>query len=151
MGSIKHIFIAAARGEPMQAVQRAEAIAGVGLRGDRYAEAGNRRSDDYQLTLIEIENIEAFVQASGLALAPHEPRRNLVTQGIPLNALNGRRFRVGEVELEGLDLCEPCATFGQRTYLEAVRFFVHRGGLRCRVLRGGMIQVGDHVADIAGW
>lgn len=147
MGSIRHIFISPSRGAPMQPLLQVEAIAGSGLRGDRYADAGNRRSDDYQLTLIEIENIEAFVQASGLALAPHEPRRNLVTQGVQLNALNGRRFRVGDVELEGLDLCEPCATFGQRTYLEAVRFFVRRGGLRCRVLNSGMIRVGDPIAE----
>ncbi|MDP9139524.1 MAG: MOSC domain-containing protein [Pseudomonadota bacterium] len=146
-GHIQHIFIAPARGAPMLALSEVEAIAGCGLAGDRYADAANRKSPDYQLTLIEIENIEAFAQASGLALNPDDPRRNLVTLGIQLNALCGKRFKIGTVELEGLELCEPCATFAQRTHPEVVRFFVHRGGLRCRILSGGVFRVGDALAE----
>jgi MOSC domain-containing protein YiiM len=149
MGILRHIFIAPARGAPMAEQVQVEAIAGCGLRGDRYADAANRESPDYQLTLIELENIQAYVEASGQPMALHEPRRNLVTSGVRLNELCGRRFRVGEVELEGLELCEPCALLGQRTRIDAVRFFVHRGGLRCRVLRGGLIQRGDAVATLA--
>lgn len=129
----------------MAALAEVEALEECGLRGDRYADAGNRKSADYQLTLIEIENIQAFAQASGLPLAPDEPRRNLVTVGVRLNEFCGKRFQVGEVELEGLELCEPCGTFAKRTHLEVVRFFVRRGGLRCRILRGGFIRVGDAV------
>lgn len=145
MGYIQHIFVAAVRGAPMAALAEVEALEECGLRGDRYADAGNRKSADYQLTLIEIENIQAFAQASGLPLAPDEPRRNLVTVGVRLNEFCGKRFQVGEVELEGLELCEPCGTFAKRTHLEVVRFFVRRGGLRCRILRGGFIRVGDAV------
>jgi MOSC domain-containing protein YiiM len=144
-GRILHIFIAPARGAPMLALPEAEVIAECGLAGDRYADATNRRSPDYQLSLIEIENVEAFAQASGLALKPDDPRRNLVTKGIRLNDLCGKRFMVGAVELEGLELCEPCATFAQRTHPEVVRFFVHRGGLRCRILSGGRIRIGDEI------
>ncbi len=122
-----------------------EALADRGLRGDRYVDAGNRKSPGHQLTLIELENIEAFAKASGLPLAPHDPRRNLVTSGVELNALCGRHFLVGEAELEGLELCEPCATFARRTHPEVVRFFVHRGGLRARIVRGGLIRAGDAV------
>lgn len=129
----------------MASLTEVEALGECGLRGDRYTDARNRKSVDYQLTLIEIENIQAFAQASGLALAPHEPRRNLVTVGVRLNELCGKRFNVGEVELEGLELCEPCAAFAKRTHPEVVRFFVRRGGLRCRILRGGVIRVGDEV------
>lgn len=145
MGSIVRIFIAAERGAPMLEVTEAEAIAGCGLRGDRYAQADNRESDDCQLTLIELENIEAFAAATGLPLAAHEPRRNLVTTGVRLNELCGRRFHVGAVELEGLELCEPCGLFAQRTSPQALRYFVHRGGLRCRIVRGGVLRVGDEV------
>lgn len=146
MGSVKHIYVAPERGVPMTELQQAEALADSGLRGDRYSQARNRKSPDYQLTLIELENIEAFAQASKLPLAPHEPRRNLVTVGVRLNDLCGKRFMVGEVELEGLDLCEPCGTFARRTHRQVVRFFVHRGGLRCRILKGGVIQVGNEIA-----
>jgi len=143
MATVQHIFVAAGRGEPMVALPEVEALVDCGLRGDRYAEPGNRKSPDYQVTLIESENIGAFARASGFPLAPHEPRRNLVTVGVALNELCGRRFTVGDAEFEGLELCEPCGTFAKRTHPEVVRFFLHRGGLRCRILRGGFIRVGD--------
>jgi MOSC domain-containing protein YiiM len=146
MGTVKHIFLAPERGAPMVAMSEVEAIADCGLRGDRYAEARHRKSEDYQLTLIELENIEAFAQASGLPLAPHEPRRNLVTVGVRLNEFCGRRFRVGGIELQGLELCEPCGTFAKRTHRDVVRFFVRKGGLRCRIVRGGTIRIGDNIA-----
>ena len=130
----------------MTPLSEARAEADVGLRGDRYAYPINRRSPDYQVTLIELEQIESFVRASGLPLAPPEPRRNLVTQGVDLNALCGRRFTVGEAELEGIELCEPCSLFAQRTHAQVVKFFVHKGGLRARIVTGGVIRVGDSVA-----
>lgn len=148
MGTVQHIFVASARGDAMIPVTEVEALQDCGLRGDRYSDGENRKSPDYQLTLIELENIEAFAHASGLALAPHEPRRNLVTVGIDLNQLCGKHFVVGAVELEGLELCEPCGIFAKRTHPEVVRFFVHRGGLRCRILKGGIIRLGDSVACV---
>lgn len=148
MGSIQHIFVAPARAEPMIPLREVEALTDRGLRGDRYAEAANRKSSAYQLTLIEIENIQAFAKTSGLPLAPHEPRRNLVTKGIALNDLCGKRFRVGDVELEGLELCEPCGKFAKRTHPTVVRFFVHKGGLKVRIIQGGIIRVGDTIGEL---
>jgi MOSC domain-containing protein YiiM len=145
MGTIQHIFIAPGRGEPAVSRSEVEAIADCGLRGDRYTDPTLRRSPDYQITLIEREQILAFAEALKLPLEPHEPRRNLVTVGMNLNDLCQRRFFVGEAELEGLELCEPCATFAKYTNPEVVRFFVHRGGLRARIIRGGIIRVGDIV------
>lgn len=147
MGSIDQIFVAPARAEPMTSLREVEALTDRGLRGDRYSDAANRKSPDYQLTLIEIENIQAFAKALGLPLAPHEPRRNLITKGIALNDLCGKHFCVGEVELEGIELCEPCGTFAKRTHPEVVRFFVHKGGLRARIIQGGIIRVGDAIGQ----
>jgi MOSC domain-containing protein YiiM len=146
MGTIQHIFIAPRRGEPVVSLGSVEAVADCGLRGDRYTDPKLRRSPDYQVTLIESEQILAFAEALKLPLEPHEPRRNLVTVGMNLNDLFQKRFFVGEAELEGLDLCEPCATFARYTNPEVVRFFVHRGGLRARILRGGIIRVSDIVS-----
>jgi len=148
MGTLRHIFIAPAPGAPMVELAQAEAIAGRGLEGDRYADEVHRETPDGQLTLIELENIEAYAETSGQPMAPHEPRRNLVTRGVRLNELRGRRFRVGDLELEGVELCEPCALFGRRTQVEAVRFFVHRGGLRCRIVKGGRVKRGDAVVAL---
>src|SRR4051794_19551803 len=121
MGKVEFIFVAPKRGEPMLGLESVEAIEDCGLAGDRYTDPRNCRSPDYQITLIEIENIEAYGRASRVWLAPHEPRRNVVTRGISLNKLCGKRFRVGCVELEGLELCEPCALFAKRTHPDVLQ------------------------------
>ena len=116
---IAHIFIAPRRGAPMQSLSRVEAVTESGLIGDRYADADIRRGPDYQLTLIELENIRAFEEVTGHVLSADAPRRNIVTSGIGLNSLVGRRFWVGQVLAEGLELCEPCSLLKKRTYPEA--------------------------------
>jgi len=146
MGSIQHIFVAPRRGEQLQEMQAVEALENRGLHGDRYTLPAHYKPPGNHVTLIEAEKIQAFTQATGLPLAPHEPRRNLVTTGVNLNELCGMRFLVGEVELEGWQLCEPCTTFSGRTYPEVLNFFVHKGGLRARIIRGGIIRVGDCVS-----
>jgi MOSC domain-containing protein YiiM len=145
--SVEGIFVAPKRGAPMQRVDSVEALAGVGLRGDRYTRVKSRHTDHYQVTLIELENIEAFVAASGLALTPDMPRRNLVTRGVRLNALCGKRFFVGGVLMEGCELCEPCRLFAKRTYPEVVELFGGKGGLRAKVLGSGVIRCGDSIRE----
>jgi MOSC domain-containing protein YiiM len=147
MSNVVHIFVASKRGAPMSAAPSLEAFADAGLAGDRYIEAQRRRSPAYQVTLIELENIEAFVQATGLPLAPEMPRRNIVTRGVRLNDLCGKRFRVGAALFEGLELCEPCDLFAKRTHREVLKFFVGKGGLRARILQGGVIRVGDSISQ----
>ena len=149
MGTVAHIFVAPERGSPMHAVMSVEALADCGLRGDRYAEAAIRRSPDYQVTLIELENVEEFVRVTGLALTPDMPRRNIVTRGIRLNDLCGRRFRIGAALFEGLELCEPCGLFAKRTHRKVLKFFVRKGGLRARIVSGGPIHVGASIGEDA--
>jgi MOSC domain-containing protein YiiM len=119
-----------------------------GIEGDRYFDAANRRGPDYQLSLIELENIEAFNAAYGLKFPPDAPRRNVVTTGIRLNDLCGQRFRIGSVVLEGLELCEPCRLFQVRTDPRALEFFMGKGGLRTRVLTGGVLEVGGSIDTV---
>src|SRR4051812_50080946 len=95
MSNVVHIFVASSRGAAMSSLSAAEALPGVGLAGDRYAEAKNRRGPDYEVTLIESENIEGFTRATGRSLAPEMPRRNIVTAGGRLNQLGGRRLFCG--------------------------------------------------------
>ena len=133
----------------MSAAQSVEALTDGGLTGDRYSEAKNRRSPDYQVTFIELENIQAFTQATGLPLTPDMPRRNVITRGIRLNGLCGKRFKVGHARFEGLELCEPCSLFASRTHREVLQFFVGKGGLRARIVSGGEICVGDAIEEDA--
>lgn len=135
-----HIFIAPKHGAAMQSVERVEALADAGLRGDRYT--------GRQVTFIELENIEAFTRSTGLALAPDMPRRNIVTQGIRLNELCGRRFRIGGAIFEGVELCEPCSLFARRTHREILDFFPQKAGLRARVISAGEIRVGEAIENL---
>ena len=147
VSTVAHIFIAAAHGEPMRSVQSVHAIPGQGLSGDRYAVGQKRKGPDRDVTLIELENIEAFRAATGHDLSVDGPRRNIVTTGIRLNDLCGRQFRIGSVLALGVELCEPCKLFQKRTYAEVLPFFVGKGGLRAKIVSAGDIGVGDEIHD----
>ncbi len=123
--------------------------AGEGIVGDRYAKASNRKGPDNELTLIEAENIEAFNATFGTHLSMDAPRRNLVTRGVRLNDLCGKRFTAGGLLLEGIELCEPCRLFKIRTDPRTLEFFAGKGGLRARVLSTGVLKVGDAVGGQA--
>jgi MOSC domain-containing protein YiiM len=148
-GVVEGIFIAAAGGEPMEPRERIRAIAGVGLEGDRYAQRIGRYSHDHKVdrdvTLIESEEIEALATEAGIVLGAGESRRNITTRGIRLNALVGRRFRIGAVQCEGTKLCEPCQYLADLLGKPVLGPLVHRGGLRARILSDGEIALGDQV------
>ena len=151
-GRVEGIFITEAAGEPMTALETAQVVAGRGIEGDRYVLGTGFYSDGRegrQLTLIEVESLEALEQ-DGIQLAPVECRRNVVTRGVRLNPLVGKRFRVGEVECLGVVLNEPCTHLERLTKPGVLRSLVHRGGLRADVLRGGTIAVGDTVVELPG-
>ena len=142
---VRHIFVAPLKNAPQRSVDLADALQDQGLEGDRNARPG--REPAAQLTLIEGEHIAAFEKATGYAMQPSEPRRNIVTAGVRLNALVGKRFRVGEALCEGLMLCEPCRKFQRATHPEVLRFFAGKGGLRARIVAGGIIRVGDAISE----
>lgn len=132
----------------MVALEEVEAIAGVGLAGDRYANRAGRYSrnpgDGRHVTLIE-EEVLAGLAARGIRLPPGATRRNLTTSGMGLNALVGRRFRIGDVECAGTRLCEPCAYLQGLVGQPVLEPLVHRGGVRAEILAGGRIRVGDAI------
>lgn len=140
---VERIFVAPLKGAPMRELAVADALQDQGLEGDRKTAPG--RAPAAQVTLIEAEHVEAFAAATGYAMRFDQPRRNIVTRGVRLNDLLGRRFRVGEALLEGIELCEPCGKFQRLTHVEVRRFFKGKGGLRCRIVEGGLIRTGDPV------
>ncbi len=147
-GRVETIHVADAAGEPVPAVERARALPGVGLEGDRYARGLGRYSHDRRvsrdLTLIEAEVVDELAR-NGLPLTAGETRRNVMTRGVRLNDLVGRRFRVGDVECRGTRLCEPCAYLVGLVGLPVLEPLVHRGGLRADILSAGEIRPGDPV------
>jgi MOSC domain-containing protein YiiM len=128
------------------------AHAGRGLEGDRYALGVGRYSDERpgrHLTLIAIEEIDAANASLAMPLAPDEARRNIVTRGIDLPALIGRRFRIGQVECVAVRHCPPCTYLDGLLGREVLDALHERGGIRADILAGGIIRVGDaiEVAD----
>jgi MOSC domain-containing protein YiiM len=145
------IHTTAKAGAPLEARTHIEAEAGRGLVGDRYYQAAGTFSKpglDSEVTLIETETLEAIRNESGIEFAPGDSRRNLVTRGVPLNHLVGRRFQVGRVVLRGIRLCEPCGHLEKLTVAGARDALRHRGGLRAAVETGGVLQAGDPIVPL---
>lgn len=147
-GRVRSIHIAPEQGAEPEPVEEVAAVAGAGLRGDRYFVEDGTFADrpGSDLTLIEGEALAAVERDYGVELAPGVHRRNVTTEGVRLNHLVDRRFRVGDAVCLGTELCEPCSYLERHLAKQGVReALVHRGGLRCRVVDGGRIRVGDAV------
>ena len=125
-------------------VSSIEVKADKGIVGDRYFSDFN---DPYcQLSLIESENIDYYNTKYGLNIPHIDFRRNIVTKKIELNNLIGKKFLIGEVEVEGVDLCRPCKHLTQMLNQENIlKEFLRRGGIRCRILTTSKISVGDKI------
>jgi hypothetical protein len=143
VGVVEAILIAPDAEAPLSRVDEVEALAGHGLAGDRYA-AGRGTftapGRGYELTLVEADVLDE------IELPWEEARRNIVTRGISLAGLVGRRFRIGSVECVGRRLAEPCAHLERLARPGLLRPLVHRGGLRADITRGGVISLGDEIA-----
>ncbi len=142
-GRVEGIYVTPEHGELPQPVDSVRALAGRGLDGNRYFfdEAPPGRA----LTLVAAEAVEAMEREHGISLEAAATRRNVVTRGIDVNELVGKRFRVGDVECEGVELCEPCAHLQSMTKPGVVKGLAHRGGLNADILSDGEISVGDAV------
>lgn len=148
-GTVVSLYLADAAGRPMRRVSEADAMPGRGLVGDRYFLATGFYSDkpgaDRELTLIELEALEALRAEHRIELKPDETRRNVVTHGVPLNDLVDCAFAIGTVSVRGIRLCEPCLHLVEVTGKEVLGPLVHRGGLRAQILTAGSIHLGDRI------
>ena len=146
------ILTAVSAGAVMVKRESVRAIPGQGLEGDRYflgvgTFSPKPQKPDFELTLFEHENVQAFAAQTGLAFTASLARRNIVTSGVRLNELVGREFYIGEVRIRGLRLCEPCNHLAKLTSPEVLRGLVHQGGLRAQVLSEGQIRTGDFIKE----
>jgi MOSC domain-containing protein YiiM len=150
-GNVIFLYIARDTAVPMESTLEVQAVAGRGLEGDRYFDGTGHWSKtpgaSRELTLIELEAIEALEREKSIAIAPGAARRNVVTRGVPLNHLVGREFRVGAVRLRGTRLCEPCAYLEGLTQQGVLAGLIHRGGLRAEIVTGGTIRVADAITE----
>ena len=147
-GRVEAIFLSPERGVLPAPVDRVSAKAGRGLEGNRYYWEDGTAPPGCALTLIASEAVEAAVSEGDLSVEPAATRRNVLTRGIDVNALVGKRFRIGTVECEGVELCEPCQSLEAMTQPGMIKAFVHRGGLNADILTDGEITVGDPVTVV---
>jgi MOSC domain-containing protein YiiM len=152
-GVVEAVAIADRATAPMRLVPGAQALAGRGLLGDRYADKAGTFSSatptarGYDLTLIEAEVLDELVLPDGQRLTYADARRNIVTRGVDLNSLVGRRFLIGDVECLGQRLCEPCAHLERLTQPGTLKGLIHRGGLRADILSSGAIATGMAISS----
>jgi MOSC domain-containing protein YiiM len=145
-GRVEWIGLRPKRDVPMRATDHADAHTGLGLAGDRYASGSGKRG----VTLIQAEHLPVIAALSGHdAVEPAILRRNVVVSGIPLIALKGRRFRIGEVVLEGTDSCDPCSRMEEALGPGGFNAMRGMGGLCARIVEGGTFRVGDAVEALA--
>ncbi|HWA13140.1 MAG TPA: MOSC domain-containing protein [Burkholderiales bacterium] len=139
-GRVEWIGLRPGRRAPLAAVGQAEAIAGYGLAGDRYASKTNGKR---QVTLIQAEHLEAVAKLLGRAdVAPELVRRNVVVSGINLLALRNGKFRIGGVLLEGSGPCEPCSRMEEVLGDGGYNAMRGHGGITARILETGQLAVG---------
>jgi MOSC domain-containing protein YiiM len=148
-GVVISMHVAATGAAPMRATTSARAVPGQGLEGDRYFSKlgtySNEPGSGRELTLIEIEAVEALKRDYRIELDAGRVRRNIVTRGIPLNHLVAKEFKIGDVVLRGTRLCEPCAHLEKLTSQGVMRGMIHRGGLRAEIVTDGTLRVGDAI------
>ncbi len=151
-GTLVSIQVTSGAAQALETVGEARVLAGKGIEGDRYGAGAGTFSKGggtgRHVTLIEAEALEALEREYSIKLSAVEARRNLLTRGVPLNHLVGREFRVGEVVLRGMRLCEPCSHLEGLTLKGVQKGLAHRGGLRTEVVREGVVRAGDAIEPL---
>ena len=144
MAEVFKLGIAAKNNQPIKEVNSIEVLANKGIVGDRHF---NDFNDPYnQLSLIESENIDAYNIKFGLDIPYINFRRNIITKGIQLNNLIGKKIQIGNVELEGVELCRPCRHLTEMLNQKNIlKEFMRKGGLRCQILSSSKISIGDKI------
>ena len=144
MAEVFKLGIAAKNNQQIKEVNSIEVLANKGIVGDRHF---NDLNDPYnQLSLIESENIDEYNIKSGLDIPYINFRRNIITKGIQLNNLIGKKIQIGNVELEGVELCRPCRHLTEMLNQKNIlKEFMRKGGLRCQILSSSKISIGDKI------
>ena len=144
MSKVFKLGITSNNNKKIEEVETIEVLANKGVVGDRHF---NDYNDPYcQLSLIEAENIDEYNLKFGLNIPYLDFRRNIITKGLKLNDLVGKKLSIGNAEVEGIDLCRPCRHLTEMLDQENIlKEFLRKGGLRCQILSSSKIKVGDSI------
>jgi MOSC domain-containing protein YiiM len=149
--SVVGLYIAPAKDKSMTCVDTVQAVARRGLIGDRYylgtGHYSNIEGWGANVTLIQIEALEAINVGHQTEFTGEMLRRNIVTANIRLDSLIGRDFRCGSAILRGTKHFPPCAHLA---YLlgrhEVLKYFAYCGGIGAEVVSDGAISTYDNIA-----
>ena len=144
MGKVHEIGIYKNKGDEIVNVNNVEAIKGKGLVNERHFKENNEKR--YQITLIEIENINHYNRIAGTTIPAINFLRNIITEGIQLNELVGKEFFIGAVKVKAHDLCRPCKYLQESLQQKnIIKELLLKGGLRCEILSNGRIYINDQI------
>ena len=144
MSKVIRLGIAKSENQKIQSVDEIELMPGKGVVGDRHFHENKEARS--QLTLIESENIDYYNNKFKTDYSYIDFRRNAVTEGIQLNDLVGKKLLIGNVEIQGHDLCRPCKHLEETLKgQDIIKEFLRRGGLRCEILNSGTVIIGDEI------
>ncbi|HEY9288551.1 MAG TPA: MOSC domain-containing protein [Candidatus Dormibacteraeota bacterium] len=123
--------------EPMQPVQEATLITGLGIEGDKHASPASLR----QVLVVDLEALEA------VGVTPGTIKENVTVEGLDVMSFApGTRLRLGPAAvLEITKICEPCFRMDE-IRLGLKDELIGRRGMVSRVVQGGRIRVGDPIA-----
>ena len=144
MSKVFKLGVSNENNKEIKEVEFIEVLANKGVIGDRHFKDYN---DPYcQLSLIESENIDEYNFKFGLSIPYVNFRRNIITKGIRLNEFVGKKLKIGNVEVEGIDLCRPCKHLSEILNQDnIIKEFLRKGGLRCHILSSSKINIGDQI------
>ena len=157
LAAIRHLYISPGHNffgrhgkksgqNPVTAVPEIECVAGCGIRGDRFF--GYRENYKGQITFFAFETYTFLCQSLNV---PDKPpavfRRNVITEGVDLNALIGQEFVIQNVRFRGTEECKPCYWMDEAFAPGAEALLRGRGGLRAVILTGGKLSAEPAVAQ----
>ena len=144
MSIVSNICITSESGQQMEVKQSVEVFANKGILQDRYFNEINEK--DTQITLIESENVEYINKSMGTNFLDIDFRRNIITKGIKLNQLVGKKIKVGQVTMKVHRLCDPCRYLQDLlNQKNLIKTLLNKGGLRCELLINGKISKNDNI------
>jgi len=139
MGVVKAVCISEERGVAKKDIGGGELVEQHGLKGDAHAGDWHR-----QISLLSLQKIEAF-RAKGAEIEFGAFGENLVVDGIDFAGLPiGTKFTCGDALLELTQIGKECHNHCE-IYRRMGDCIMPREGVFARVLRGGMVKVGDEI------
>tara|TARA_B110000858_G_scaffold77483_1_gene89795 strand:- start:34212 stop:34685 length:474 start_codon:yes stop_codon:yes gene_type:complete len=149
--TVENIFISKTRRGQPQETTGAELIAGQGIKGDRYHQralkllAAGEQVQSNHISLISKEELDGFLERNNAEINYADFRRNVLTSGIDLYALIGKKFRLGSALCQGVEDCAPCAFLAATVHRAVLPDLQKKAGLRAIILEDGDLKVGDTI------